>query len=260
VIAIFVYFYRRTRVFVRGAFALYFRHWRLFTGIGLVALPIGIIFNLVYAFLVTHEPIEWLVDWFNNTAGARLPVVAAVGGAQQLVMFLIIGPAVIQAIVDLRRGDKPSVLRSYRMALRDISPLAGGALLFLLFAGVPLLLVFGLPLTVFLVVRWQFFGQAVMFGHAKTGREALQDSANAVKGRWWKTLFAVAIFDLIAVLPGIVIGLALLVLGRTAVSFANGVSSFLFSLSIPISVIAMTLLYLDRYKEDEEAAEVAAGD
>jgi hypothetical protein len=260
VIAVFVYFYRRTRVFIRGAFALYFRHWRLFTGIGLMALPIGIIFNLVYAFLVTHEPIEWLVDWFNNTAGARLPIVAAVGGAQQLVMFLIIGPAVIQAIVDLRRGDKPSVLRSYRMALRDITPLAGGALLFLLCAGIPLLLVFGLPLTIFLVIRWQFFGQAVMFGHAKTGRAALQDSANAVKGRWWKTLFAAAIFDLIAVLPGIVVGLALLMIGRTAVSFANGVSSFLFSLSIPISVIAMTLLYLDRYKEDEEAAEAAAGD
>ena len=99
-----------------------------------------------------------------------------------------------------------------------------------------------------------------MFGHAKTGRAALQDSANAVKGRWWKTLFAAAIFDLIAVLPGILVGLGLLVLGRTAVSFANGASSLLFSLSIPISVIAMTLLYLDRYKEDEEAAEAAAGD
>ena len=116
------------------------------------------------------------------------------------------------------------------------------------------------PLTIFLVIRWQFFGQAVMFGHAKTGREALQDSANAVKGRWWKTLFAVVIFDLIAVLPGILVGLVLLVLGRTAVSFANGVSSFLFSLSIPISVIAMTLLYLDRYKEDEELTKAAAGD
>lgn len=255
IVAVFVYFYRRSRKFIRGAFALYIRNWKLFSGIGLLALPIGIVFNLVYAFLVTHEPVEWLVDWFNNTAGARLSVVAAVGGAQQLVMFLVIGPAVIQAIVDLRRGDKPGVLRSYRLALRDFVPLAGGALIFILLAGIPLLFVIGLPITIWLVVRWQFFGQAVMFGHAKTGRAALQESADAIKGRWWKTLFATAIFDLIAVLPGIIVGLGLLMIGRTAVSFANGVSSLVFALSIPISVSAMTLLYLDRAEGGERSAE-----
>ena len=111
------------------------------------------------------------------------------------------------------------------------------------------------PITIWLVVRWQFFGQAVMFGHAKTGREALQDSADAIKGRWWKTAFATVIFDLIAVLPGIIVGLVLLMIGRTAVSFANAMSSLFFALSIPIAVSAMTLLYLDRAEGGERSAE-----
>jgi hypothetical protein len=83
-----------------------------------------------------------------------------------------------------------------------------------------------------------------------------------VKGRWWKTLFAVVIFDLLATVPGIVVGFGLLTLGRTAVGFANGISSLLYSLTIPLAVIAVTLMFLERRDDPapEPIPEPAAGD
>jgi hypothetical protein len=79
-----------------------------------------------------------------------------------------------------------------------------------------------------------------------------------VKGRWWKTLFAVIIFDLLAVIPGFLVGFGLLTLGRTAVGFANATSSLLYALTIPIAVIAVTLMYLDRRGEPLPAAAAPA--
>ena len=59
---------------------------------------------------------------------------------------------------------------------------------------------------------------------------------------------AVFMFDLMAILPGILVGFGLLTLGRAAVGLANGVSSFFYALIIPLAVIAVTLLYIDRTK------------
>jgi hypothetical protein len=59
-------------------------------------------------------------------------------------------------------------------------------------------------------------------------------------------MFSVLIFDLLATIPGIVVGFGLLTLGRTAVGFANTASSVLYSLTIPLAVIAITIMFIDR--------------
>ena len=41
------------------------------------------------------------------------------------------------------------------------------------------------------------------------------------------------------------VGFGLLTLGRTAVGFANGVSSVFYALLMPLSIIALTVMYLD---------------
>src|SRR5690606_31115826 len=116
VVAAFVLLYSRSRALFRRAICLYLEHWQVFAAIGIVAIPIGICFNLLQAFLITRNPLEYVVEWFDNTAGARLTAVALVGGVQQLAMLLIISPAVIQAVLDIHRGQPASVARSYRLA------------------------------------------------------------------------------------------------------------------------------------------------
>lgn len=253
IVAALVRFSRPAFPLFRRAIRLYRDYLRVFIGIGLLAIPIGIIFNIILAFLIGRQPLRFVVEWFGNTTGARLTAVTAIGGVQQLAMLLFIAPAVIQAIVDIRQGHRPDILRSYRIAARRLPAIALAFLILIVLAGVPLLFAIGFPITVWLIVRWHFFVQALVLCKTISSTDALSFSSRLVAGRWWTTLFAVLIFDVLATIPGIVVGFGLLTLGRTAVGFANGVSSILYALTIPIAVIAITLLYLDRVALAEAA-------
>jgi hypothetical protein len=240
------YLYQRSRDIFRRAIKVYRNNWRVFAGIGLVAIPIGIVFNLIEAFTVRRSPIEPIVQWLGDTAGAELSWVLAVGGIQQLAMLLVIGPAVIQAVADIHQGRTPSVVRSYRMAIQRLGTVLVAGLLMVVLVGIPLLVVIGLPIAVWLIVRWQYFGQALMFDKETGSIGSLKESARLVDGRWWRTAFAALLFDLLATVPGVVVGFGLLTVGRVAVGFANAASSLLYALLIPLSVIALTVMFLDR--------------
>jgi hypothetical protein len=256
VVAAFVFLYRRSRQLLRRAMQLYREHWQLFVGIGLMAIPIGIVFNIVQAFLINQQPLRYVVNWFDATAGARLTAVAAIGGLQQLAMLLIISPAVIQGVLDVRRGEPASVARSYRLAAPRVVSIATATLVIIVLAGLPALLLIGLPIAIWLVVRWQFYIQSLVYDPQQTSTGALRESASLVRNRWWRTLGVVFLFDLLAAVPGVLVGFVLLTLGRTAVGFANGVSSLLYALAIPLVVIAITFMYLDR-KEESRPTQVA---
>ncbi len=240
------FFYRRSRRLLRLAVRVYRAHWRVFLGIGLAAIPIGIAVNIVQRFLSTRDPVRWLATWLDDTTGARLGVVTAFGGAQQLATLLIIAPAVIQAVADIHAGRSPGVVRAFQLAASRSLPIALAGLIALVLITIPLLTVIGLPIAIWLFVQWHFFAQVLTFDRHESSPGALGESADLVKGRWWSTFFTVFIIDLIATIPGIVVGFGLLTLGRTAVGFANGISSLLYALAIPFAVIAVTLVFLER--------------
>lgn len=240
------FLYQRSRDIFRRAITVYRNNWRVFVGIGLVAIPIGIVFNLIERFTVERSPVEPIVQWLGDTAGAELSWVLAVGGIQQMAMLLLIGPAVIQAMADVHRGETPSVAGSYRMAIQRLGMVFLTGLVVVALVGIPLLLVIGLPIAVWLIVRWQYFGQALMFDKESGSLESLKESARLVDGRWWRTAFAALLFDLLATMPGVIVGFGLLTVGRVGVGFANAASSLLYALLIPLSVIALTVMFLDR--------------
>ncbi len=244
-VAVFGFFYRRSRRLLRLALQLYRAHWQVFLGIGLAAVPIGIVVNIVQSFLSSRDPVQWLATWLDDTTGARLGVVTAFGGAQQLATLLIIAPAVIQAVADIHAGRSPGIVCSFRLAAARSLPIALAGLVAVVLIALPLLTVIGLPIAIWLFVQWHFFAQVLIFDRHESSAGALGESADLVKGRWWKTLFTVFIVDLIATIPGVVVGFGLLTLGRTAVGFANGISSLLYALAIPFAVIAVTLMFLE---------------
>ncbi|MGB3329607.1 MAG: hypothetical protein WBA46_11680, partial [Thermomicrobiales bacterium] len=173
VIAVFAFAYRRARIIFRRAIAFYRRFWRLFMGIGLMALPIGIIFNLIQTLAFNVGPLRFMTNWMGDTAGARLSSVLAVGSIQQLVTLAIIGPAIIQAVADLHHGETVSVRSAYTGALRRWKPLVIAGIIAIALAGIPLLAIIGLPITVWLAIRWQFFGQVLIFDRNCDGPDAL---------------------------------------------------------------------------------------
>jgi hypothetical protein len=226
------------------AVAIYRTHWRTFLTIGVLTIPIGLIFNGFAVLLAENPPVEWIVQLFNNAAIARLFVALLVGVVQQAAMLLLVAPAVIQAGADMREGRDPGVWENYREAIARFRPLGGGLLRFVIVPGVLAFTVIGLPLAIWFGVRWQFFGQATIFNSASNGREAIQMSSDAVRGRWLKTFGATIAFQLVAAIPGPLIGILLLIVGGSTVQLANGVSSVIYAVVIPITVIALTLVYL----------------
>jgi hypothetical protein len=127
---------------------------------------------------------------------------------------------------------------------------------FVAVSGLLLFTAIGFPIAIWLAVRWHFFLHAVVVDGVDTPTGAFRRSAQVVRGRWIGTFFSLLIFDTLAILPGVVVGFGLLTIGRTAVGFANGISSLLYALLIPLTVICVTLLYIERREQaDSDAPE-----
>lgn len=247
--AAFVLLLRVRRLLVEAC-ALYRAHWRVFLPIGVLALPIGWGFNAIHLAAMRLGPVDWLLRWFNDTAGARFVVASIVGGFEQIVIVLVIGPIVIQAVAESYAGRTPDVRRCCMTAVRRIRPIATALVLIAAAVGGLALFVVTAPLALLLAVRWQFFGQAVIIGGARTGRAALRMSASVIRGRWLHLLAASIVVQGLAILPGPCIGAALMLMGKTTIQFANGLSSFVYAVLLPLAEIALTMLYV-RYANDQ---------
>lgn len=229
---------------IAAAFALYRADIPTFLGIGLVSIPIGFLYSFIAYLIKEYPPGDWVIKWFNDTSGASLTTSLIVGGVQQISVMLIIAPPVLQTIRDRRDGHPTSVARSFRLGYSRfrIFALTLGTVVAIL-AGVSVL-IFSVPIAVWLAVRWQFFSQAIVLNDTATTRAALSTSSRTVKGRWWHSLGDSLVFQVFALLPGPVIGALLLPLGAATVTFANAFSSFVFAITVPIAIIGLTLSYL----------------
>lgn len=244
-VAALFFFSRGAMPIFRRARKMYRQNFKLFFGIGLVSLPIGIAFNLLQAFFITKQPLAFIVDWLDNTGGANLTAVMAVGGIQQLAMVLIITPAVIFAVKQVMAGNHITPTMAYQAIVSRIGTVFVSIVAFALLVIVLLFTVIGFPIAIWLAVQFSFFVQVLIYDESATPQDAFRESFRIVKGSWWNVISKLIIFNLIAVLPGIVVGFGLLTLGRTAVGFANGISSVLYAVLMPLAVISVTLLYLD---------------
>jgi hypothetical protein len=233
---------------IGDAFGIYRAHLATFLGIGLLTIPIGIIFNGLAILAREYPPAEWVVKWFNDTAGARLAAAAIVGGFQQVTMILLVSPPVIEAVRMIRAGEDPGIRQSFRTSYRRIWTIALAILIIGVILGALVVLIIGIPIALWLAVRWQFFGQAVILEDVRSARSALRQSRETVRGRWWHALGDSLVFQIIALLPGPFVGALLMLLGKTSVQFANVFSSVVFAVTVPISIIGLTIAY-KRYRD-----------
>jgi hypothetical protein len=103
--------------------------------------------------------------------------------------------------------------------------------------------IIGIPIAIWFLVRWQFFGQAVILDDAPTSRTALGQSSWVVKGHWWLALGASLAFQLVGALPGPLVGIVLLIWRGSSVEVANTVSGLIYAVTIPLVLIGLTVIY-----------------
>jgi hypothetical protein len=100
-----------------------------------------------------------------------------------------------------------------------------------------------IPMAIYLAVRWLFYPQTIVLDDQRNGWKGLHLSWQITRGQWIKTLGSTIGFLILALVPGPLIGVMILILGGSRVQFANAVSSFLYGLLLPLAYIGITMVY-----------------
>lgn len=103
------------------------------------------------------------------------------------------------------------------------------------------LTIVGIPWAVRQAVRWVFIPQVVVFEGLRA-RDALQRSAELVRGRWWRTAVLVGLLTGIGLATGLLAGLLLLFLTTAApLSVVNFIGSLVYVVALPYVAVALAL-------------------
>jgi hypothetical protein len=233
----------RVRPYLLEALDIYGNELATFLGIGLVAIPIGFLFNVLVRLIAIYSPFDRVLGWLDLSGGAAFTAASVVGGLQQAAMLLIVVPAVVQAMKQIRRGERPTVWGSYRASIRHFPTMLLAWLVYFVLIASASLTVIALPFAIYFGVTLQFFPQAVILEHERPGWNALFYSWRITRGQIPRTLARTLPFLILAVLPGPVAGITFLTLGGSRVQFASIASGFLYALMIPYSYVGITMAW-----------------
>jgi hypothetical protein len=219
----------------RDALRVYFRHLGAFVAISaVVVVPVQLI--------VSGVGLEQLTAGYDDSPSVAELVIPG------MVSFLVITPLItaicIQALHSLARGDPPSPRQAIVEGFEAFTPIFFAIVL--VAAGVAVGLVALLLPGIYLLIRWYLVPQAVVIERTR-GPAALTRSGELTRGRWWRTFLIVALANIAALVPGLVIASPL-----TAV--AESTDRALWTLvgttvteiiSAPFLALVSTLVYYD---------------
>jgi hypothetical protein len=242
---------------VTVAWQMYRRRFRLFAGIGLLFIPVGILIGLLQYLLFRVFALLPLVE----TAGESNVSVAGLALSFG-VLFTIIALAVVQAttaaaVTAIDRGEPISAREAYRSTIPHLAHLAGYVVGASVVVAVLELTLFGIPVGIWLTVSWSLLAQVVQLEGEHSPR-ALRRSMALVGGHWWR----LAIFTLVVAGGGLLLGPViggLLLLGTSAAfNVVNIVAGLVYAVTMPYVAIATTYMYYDLKTRSELAARTPA--
>jgi hypothetical protein len=222
----------------RDAAIIYVKNLRVFVPIGIVFLPLGIVATVAQTQLRLEDHIP--------SQGAGSLIVFSLGGTYFIVTAILLGGAIFAALRETAAGRRASFTAAYGVVLRKLWTLLGAnlrSLFHIVTLGITIILT---PWAIHRTVAWGFVGQAVILDGCDA-KESLSASADAVRGRWWRTLGILAAITIVVLLPGPIIAFALLVFASPpATDLVYTVNVALYTLLLlPFAFTASTLLYSD---------------
>jgi hypothetical protein len=224
------------------AWRLYRRHPGAFIAIAAILMPITIIVTAALYAASGDAAVAAVLPLDEDHPELATLVQTAIG-AQQLLLTLLVGPALIWMARELEAGRRPAPMDALRTALRVSPRMALTQLMVFLAIVLLLITIIGIPVAIYFGVRWIFASQAVILD-GTSGREALRRSAEATTGRWWRTALSLPTFAFAGAALAPVIGILLMVVLDLQLDLANGVGSLVYLLTQPLAFIGLTVMYL----------------
>jgi len=235
---------------VSSAFNLYWSRRRLFLGIGLVFVPLGVLITAVQYWIFRHGPLTGLVE----AAGDSNAVVAALALGLGI-FFTILGLTVVQAVttlamVELDEGREITPLGAYRLVVPHLRRLVRALLLAALVIAILDVTVVGFVVSFWLLFRWVLIPQVVVL---ERPAHPLRRSAQLVRGHWWLVASITVVMTGGGLILGPVIGTLLLLLTSASFNLINLVAAIVYVFALPLAAITQTYLYFDLRVEEKLA-------
>jgi hypothetical protein len=236
---------RRAGQILRLAAAELRRHPATFATAGALAIPVALVAALV-GLVVSRAPVVGAFVEVADPAdaGPRLVVSSIIASVLIALPFTLVS-ALVAAVVDDTGGARTTIGSAWGAVRQRARGLVTALLLAVVSIVLVSLTVVGMPIAVWLLVRWQFLAQVVVLDGAG-GRGALARSARLVRRRWWHTALVAAVTLSMVSAFGIAVGLVLLVLFTGLPLWALSVIVATCNIvAMPYGALVMTYLYGD---------------
>ena len=242
---------RATGQIVRGALALYRQHPRPLLALGALFVPAAIVEAIVQDIVFRGSPVGALVDTAGSSSLLSATIALLVGGAGHLVATSIVLAGTGAVVAALDAGHPVGVRDAYRLLGERLTPVLGVTAITLTVVVLLAITVIGIPVAVYLLVRWAVAQQACAIERLPA-RGSLTRSADLTRGRLLRTLRPAALVNVLGAISGPVVGIVLLFVSGMSLAAINGVSSLVFVVAMPLVGTAMALLWGDLASGEEE--------
>ncbi len=229
---------------ITSAWQMYRARPGLYLGIGILFVPLGLIITGVQYLIFRIGGLASLVD----RAGSSNAFVAALALALG-VLFTVLGLTIVQAVtaiamVELDEERNVNARAAYRLALRRIWSLVGALLRAALIIALLDLTVVGIPLALWLTVRWSLLAQVIAL-EEHPARGSLRRSGHLVHRHWLRVASITLVVTGTGLLLGPVIGTLMLLVTSASFNVVNLVAGLIYTITLPIVAIVTTYLYMD---------------
>jgi hypothetical protein len=227
-----------------SSWRMYAGHPRLFVGIGLLFVPVSLAISGAQLAVLRFTGLAARLASEGEANTLMAAAALAVGLAVGLIAFAAAQAACAHAMSRLDAGRRVTALEAWRRALPRTPSLAGA--LAALAAAIALLLATGVgaPVAAWLAGRGSLLAQAVQL-ERRPARDALRRSFAVVRGRWWRVALLLSGVTGAALLPGPLLGSALLLATGAPFALVNLASSLVYAITLPFVAIATTYLFHD---------------
>jgi hypothetical protein len=234
----------------------FWSHRRLFLGIGLVFVPIGVVVAIIQSLAFN---VWGLTPLISDTGRANAFVAGLALGFGVLMTFVglaVVQAATARAVADIDAGRPVGVVSAYR-GLRGRLRRLVGALAFVVVVQIVLdLTIVLIPVALFLLVRWSLLG--VVAGLEDDPQPGvLRRSAVLTRRHWWRTATVALGVTGAALLIGPLVGAIVLVATSASFAFVNIIAALVNVAALPFAAVALTYLYYDLRERDQERSVTA---
>jgi hypothetical protein len=247
---------RRWGAILNATRRMYFGHLRVFLGIGLLFIPVGLLITGVQYLIFRLGDLNGLVNSAGSTNALVDLLAYALGLVFTVFALAVVNAATARAMVDIDADGKASAPAAYRKVLPKLLPLLGVVLIAAVIIAVLGLISIGVLLGIWLIVRWAFLAQVVVLEDVAAVK-ALRRSSQLVRGNWWRVASLLLFVTVVALALGPLVGTLLLFSTSASFNFINLIASAVYVFVLPFAAIAATYMYFDLRVAKQAEAETA---